>query len=105
MLDVDLDFLLSAPVSGDFLPVLRRPPDPNVLSWNQVLLYPKGFAARDLTFVPSLKLPSGWKYGTALPGAKQNGDTIDFDPVPLNTLVDSPVISGRYFRVIQFDTG
>jgi predicted metalloprotease with PDZ domain len=104
MLEVDLDFLLSAPASG-FSAGASATAFLDVLSWNQVLLYPKGFAAKDVTFIPSVKLPSGWKYGTALPGARQNGDTITFDPVPLNTLVDSPVISGRYFRVIQLTPG
>jgi predicted metalloprotease with PDZ domain len=52
-----------------------------------------------------LKLPAGWKYGTALPGAKQNGDIVDFAPVPLSTLVDSPVLAGRYFREIQLTPG
>jgi predicted metalloprotease with PDZ domain len=75
------------------------------LSWNQVLLYPKGYAANEIMFAPSLQLPAGWKYGTALPGAKEHGDTIEFDTVPLNTLVDSPVISGKYFRVIQLTPG
>ena len=104
LLEADFDFLLSAPISG-FSSGASATAYLNVLSWNQVLLYPKGFPARNLTFVPSLKLPSGWKFGTALPGAKQNGDTIDFDPVPLDTLVDSPVIAGRYFKVIQLTPG
>jgi predicted metalloprotease with PDZ domain len=103
-LNADFDFLLSAPASG-FSAGASATAYLNVLSWNQVLFYPKGFAARDLTFAPSLKLPAGWKFGTALPGAKQHGDTIDFDPVPLNTLVDSPVIAGRYFKVIQLTPG
>jgi predicted metalloprotease with PDZ domain len=104
VLDVDLDFLLSAPASG-FSAGASATAFLDVLSWNQVLLYPKGFAAKDLTFVPSVKLPSGWKFGTALPGPRQNGDTIAFAPVPLNTLIDSPVISGRYFRAIQLTPG
>jgi len=103
-LGADFDFLLSAPTSG-FSAGASATASLNVLSWNQVLLYPSGFAVRDLTFVPSLRLPAGWKYGTALPGAKQNGDTIDFSPVPLNTLVDSPVLAGRYFREIQLTPG
>ena len=103
-LDADLDFLLSAPATG-FSAGASATASLDLLSWNQVLLYPKGYAAKDITFVPSLKLPAGWKYGTALLGAKENGDTIDFDPVPLNTLVDSPVISGKYFRKIQLTPG
>src|SRR5450755_2713065 len=103
-LNADFDFLLSAPAGG-FSAGASATNSLNVLSWNQVLLYPKGFNIHDITFVPSLKLPAGWKYGTALPGAKQNGDTIDFSPVQLNTLVDSPVIAGRYFREIQLTPG
>ncbi len=103
-LDADFDFLLSAPTTG-FSAGASATASLNVLSWNQVLFYPSGFAARDLTFTPSLRLPAGWKYGTALSGAKQNGDTIDFSPTPLNTLVDSPVLAGRYFREIQLTPG
>jgi predicted metalloprotease with PDZ domain len=103
-LEADFDFLLSAPISG-FSSGASATAYLDVLSWNQVLFYPKGFPARSLTFVPSLKLPSGWNFGTALPGAKRNGDTIDFDPVLLDMLVDSPVITGRYFKVIQLTPG
>jgi len=104
LLRADFDFLMAAPASG-FSAGASATASLDVMSWNQVLLYPSGFAARDLTFTPSLRLPSGWKYGTALPGAKQNGDTIDFSPAPLNTLVDSPVLAGRYFREIQLTPG
>jgi predicted metalloprotease with PDZ domain len=103
-LDVDLDFLLSAPAAG-FSAGASATASLDVLSWNQVLLYPQGFAARDLTFVPSVRLPAGWQYGTALPGAKQTGDRIDFAAVRLDELVDSPVIAGRYFRAIQLTPG
>ena len=104
LLDMDLDFLLSAPASG-FSAGASATAALNVLSWNQLLLYPKGYAVHDLIFVPSLKLPSGWMLGTALPGAKQNGDTIDFSAVPLDTLVDSPVLAGRFFRKIDLTPG
>lgn len=103
-LTVDFDFLLAAPAVG-FSAGASATNALDVLSWNQVLMYPKGFDIREITFVPSLKLPAGWKYGTALPGPKQNGDMIDFSPVTLNTLVDSPVIAGKYFREIQLTPG
>ncbi len=100
----EFDFLLSAPATG-YSAGASATNSLNVLSWNQVLLYPKGFNIHDIMFAPSLKLPAGWKYGTALPGAKQNGDTIEFSPVSLSTLVDSPVLAGRYFREIQLTPG
>ena len=104
-LDVRLRFSAFGTSAPAFPPGASSTAFLNVLSWNQVVLYPQGYAAKDLTYVPSLKLPAGWKFGTALPGAKQNGDTIDFAPVPLSTLVDSPVLAGRYFRVIQLTPG
>jgi predicted metalloprotease with PDZ domain len=103
-LDIDLDFLLSAPATG-YSAGASATAFLNMLSWNQVVLYPQGYPVSELTFVPSLRLPPGWQFATALPGAKQNGDTIDFAPVSLNTLVDSPVLAGRYFRVVQLTPG
>lgn len=103
-LDADFDFLLSAPASG-YSSGASATAYLDVLSWNQVLLYPQGYPAAQLTFVPSLRIPDGWKFGTALPDPKRKDDTIDFASVSLNTLVDSPVITGRYFRAIQLTPG
>ncbi len=103
-LEADLDFLLSGPASG-FSAGASATAVLDVLSWNQVLLYPKGLAAKDINFAPSLRLPADWKFGTALPIAKQDGATIEFARVALTTLVDSPVISGRYYRAIQLTPG
>jgi predicted metalloprotease with PDZ domain len=100
----DFDFLLSGPASG-FSAGASATASLDVLSWNQVLLYPKGLPAKDIFFAPSLRLPADWKFGTALPIAKQDGATIEFAPVALTTLVDSPVISGRYYRAIQLTPG
>jgi predicted metalloprotease with PDZ domain len=103
-LDVNFDFLISGVGSG-YSSGASSTAFLNDLSWNQVVLYPRGYAAKDLTYAPTLKLPAGWKFGTALPGAKQIGDTITFAPVSLSTLVDSPVLAGRYFRVVQLTPG
>ena len=71
-----------------------------VLEWNLVVLYPAGAPSDTLTYQASLRLPQGWKFATALPVAKQKGTDVDFAPVPLNTLVDSPVLAGLYFRSV-----
>lgn len=71
-----------------------------VVSWNTVLLYPEGWPSNDLTYQASLRLPDGWKFGTALPIASQSGNEIKFDPASLSTLVDSPVIAGEYLRKV-----
>ena len=103
-LAIDFDFLLSAPATG-YSAGASATAFLNLVSWNQVVLYPKGYDAANITCLPSLRIPSDWKFGTALPGAKQNGDAIDFSPVSLETLIDSPVLTGRYFRAIDLTPG
>ncbi|HKS72771.1 MAG TPA: hypothetical protein VJQ82_06200 [Terriglobales bacterium] len=74
------------------------------LSWNNVLLYPAGFTAMDLTYEASVRLPKGWKFGTALPIASQSGDQIQFAPASLTTLVDSTLIAGEFMRTVPLAT-
>jgi predicted metalloprotease with PDZ domain len=76
-----------------------------VLNWNLVLLYPQGSRSDDLTYEASLRLPAGWKYGTALPIAKDSASEIEFQPASLTTLVDSPLIAGAYLRTIELSKG
>ncbi|HUB02957.1 MAG TPA: hypothetical protein VL983_09735 [Terriglobales bacterium] len=71
-----------------------------VLSWNTVLLYPEGWTSDELTYEASLHLPAGWKFGSPLPVSSQTSGEIKFQPVSLTTLVDSPVLSGEYLRVV-----
>ena len=70
------------------------------LEWNTVALYPAGYFSRQITFRPSVTLPAGWNFGSALDGAARAGDTVSFAPVTLNTLVDSPLLAGRYFKQV-----
>ncbi|AGY58836.1 M61 family metallopeptidase [Gloeobacter kilaueensis] len=72
-----------------------------VIDWNTLVLYPDGNPSDSLTYTASLKLPSGWRYGTALPVAKEANGTIDFLPATLTTLIDSPLVSGQYYRKVE----
>ena len=74
------------------------------LNWNAVVLYPQGASSDDVEFSPSVKLPSGWKFGTALPVATAAGSEIEFSPVSLTTLIDSPLIAGVHYRRIELTT-
>ena len=99
VLTANVDFLLSAPgPTIDF--AASSSAHLLILMWNEVLLYPAGRPASQIVFQPSLQLPRGWKFNTALPVASQSGDKINFAPVPLDLLVDSPVQSGEFVRVI-----
>jgi predicted metalloprotease with PDZ domain len=71
------------------------------LNWFAVVLYAKGARSDDVTFAPSITLPAGWKFGTALPVARAIGDKVEFAPVSLTTLVDSPLIAGTHYRKIE----
>lgn len=72
-----------------------------IVNWNRVLLYQSN-ASSDRVFVkPSIILPSGWDYGTGLPGARRTGDRLDFDAATLEVLIDSPLDLGRYPRHVR----
>ena len=99
-LDVSFDYVEPNVMSG-FTAGASTTDKMAVISWNQNLLYPAGHLAQDLIYKATLKLPEGWKFGTALPVAGHNGEVIEFKPASLNRLVDSPVICGEYFRVVD----
>jgi predicted metalloprotease with PDZ domain len=99
-LKVKLDFLATAAASG-FSAGASTSANLAMISWNEVVLYPEGSQAADVTMEPEVKLPQGWSYGTALTrtGDETGGD-VRFQPVSLEQLVDSPLLTGRYFREI-----
>ncbi len=96
----ELDFLSPATFEGGFSAGSSATDKLAVISWNQVLLYPKGWKSDDIDFTASLKLPAGWKFGTPLPITSQSGNEIHFSTVSLTTLVDSPVITGEFLKVV-----
>jgi predicted metalloprotease with PDZ domain len=71
------------------------------LEWNEVVLYPADVPAAQLMYQARLTLPAGWKYGTAMSVESQSANQIVFKPISLEMLVDSPVIAGEYYRVID----
>jgi len=92
-LDARYDFI--EPVGGSATEKLM------VLEWNDVILYPGGSPAQQLTYDAKLLMPDGWKFGTPLPIENQSGSQVSFKPISLDMLVDSPVIAGEYYRVID----
>jgi predicted metalloprotease with PDZ domain len=96
-LEISFDFLLTGggPASGSATAKWL------MLNWYQVVLSPAGPPAAQLTYRPSLLLPAGWKFGTALPITQPSTEEIAFQPVSLERLVDSPLIAGEYYR--QYD--
>jgi len=99
-LDVDLDFLAPAP-GANFTAGASTTPRLAVLSWNTVLLYPRGVASDSIQVDASLRIPAGWLYATALETVGRNGDEIHFEPATLTTVIDSPVQLGQTLRKID----
>lgn len=77
------------------------------LQWNAMVLYPAGYVARSVKIRPSLRLPSGWSYASALSpqtGVMRNG-AVAFAETDLDSFVDSPMFAGAHFKRYDLDPG
>lgn len=93
-LDIDMIYVSPAGAKGRMLI------DQNIteVEWQDVLLYPAGVNASEIEMRVKLKLPDGYQFASALEPAGQHGGLLEFKPASLETLIDSPLISGRYFK-------
>ena len=98
--EVSLDFLSAPPAAQGFTSAASATARLAVISWNQLLLYPKGRKASEILFRTSLSLPERWRFGTALPVESTEGARTRFSAVSLETLIDSPLLCGEYFREV-----
>jgi predicted metalloprotease with PDZ domain len=71
-----------------------------LLAWNTVVLYPLGIDKRTLMVEPSILLPASWKQGSSLRVTGQTGNRVNFVPLSLERLIDSPVLAGDFFRAV-----
>lgn len=71
-----------------------------VLSWNQVLLLPKGVDAETITTHASVTVPAGWSMTTALAATKRRDGGYDLEPASAARLIDSPTQMGLYTKQI-----
>ena len=49
-----------------------------MISWNEVMLWPQVASAREIQVTPTVILPQGWHYGTALTATGHDGSTDAF---------------------------
>ncbi len=75
-----------------------------IVNWNALLLYPAGYPSDQLIYDASLRMPAGWKFGSSLHVAKQSGADVHFSPVSLTMLVDGPVLTGEFLKVVPLST-
>src|SRR6185312_6856995 len=96
---LDADFQYLSPRDGGYEMTDRM----LMLEWDKLSLYPAGHYSRDIHVTPSVTLPSGWQFGSALETAAQSDSTTTFKPVSYNNLVDSPMYAGQYFKRVQLN--
>ncbi len=101
---LDLNFQVTSPTDSNEGRVVMTPEMLN-LQWPAVALYPAGYFARQIMVEPSVRLPEGWEFATALESAASTGGVTTFKPVSLDTLADSPIFAGRYFKRLDLDPG
>jgi predicted metalloprotease with PDZ domain len=89
-ISVDFDTLMENTISAHQL----------LLAWNTVVVYPHGIDKRQLMIEPSILLPPNWQQGSSLRVTNQVGGRLNFAPVSLERLIDSPVLAGEFFRVL-----
>jgi predicted metalloprotease with PDZ domain len=65
------------------------------LQWEAVSLYPAGYYVRRIPVQATVTYPVGWTAASALRG-EVNGATVRYEPTDYETLIDSPVIAGKY---------
>ena len=99
---LDAEFQYLSPVDTDEGRIVMTPEMLN-LQWNAVVLYPAGYFTRQIMVEPSARLPDNWQFATALETASSNGGLTNFKRVPLETLVDSPIFAGRYFKRVDLE--
>ena len=104
-IEASLDFISPAGSEGIYTGGATATDKMAVINWNDVLLYPEGWPSDDLTYTASLRLPADWKFGTSLAVTSQSGGEIKFAPVSLTMLIDGPVITGEYLKVVPLNAG
>ncbi len=96
-LDIDMTYL--GATYGQYSSNRLATTNMGVVIWDQTLLYPSTGTIQDTVFKPTLILPgSSWKFATALTGAQRTGNTVTFDAVTMEHLIDSPLDMGENYR-------
>lgn len=99
---LDLSFQLLVPRHHDgYASGPSTSADLAALEFGQVLFYPADTPLAALRVRPSVTLPAGWSFASALVTAASDGRTVHFRPLSLAQLVDSPLLCGRHMHTVE----
>jgi predicted metalloprotease with PDZ domain len=100
-IDIDFDYLSpTSPKVG----ALEMSRDLMLIEWNELVFYPAGYFARQIPAQVHLTLPADWQFASALETASID-HAINFKRTTVETLIDSPVYTGRYASMLDLDPG
>ena len=102
--EVEASFQFLTPTASDQGRILVTPAMLNV-QWEDVSLYPAGYYTRQIPIAATVTYPQGWRAATALRPTGQTGNRVTYGTVSYETLQDSPVFAGRYFRADDLGSG
>lgn len=97
--ELNIEFQFVSATDGDQGRIVMTPAMLN-LQWQSVSLYPAGYYVRNIPVQASVTWPAGWQAATALRPASTSGATVTYQATDYDTLVDSPVFAGRYFKSV-----
>ncbi len=96
-IDVDFDLATS--------PARIASPNFSRIKWNRLVFYPAGSTSDQVMVRANLISPKNWKLATALKQSRAEGSSVQFQPVSLTRLVDSPALIGKFYKKIQLRDG
>jgi predicted metalloprotease with PDZ domain len=100
-IDVDFDYLSPSSTFGaGYGESANATQNLLLILFNHLVVYSAGTPTDQLSYRASMRLPGNWRFDTALPVASQAGDRVEFGPVSLTTLIDSPVVAGAFMRTV-----
>jgi len=97
---VDARFVHTSPLTGAEGQITMTAEMLN-LEWSHMSLYPAGHYVRQIRVKPSVTLPAGWGYASALDGAGQSGGKLSWAATDYETLIDSPLFAGAHFKRVE----
>ncbi|WP_426266255.1 M61 family metallopeptidase [Sphingomonas sp. LHG3443-2] len=95
--EVEARFQFITPTDGPQGRILVTPDMLN-LQFESVSLYPAGYFTRRIPVSATVNYPAGFQAATALRPIATSGTRVTYNTVSYETLQDSPIFAGRYFR-------
>ncbi len=71
-----------------------------ILNWNALVVYPEGADQSKIIYQAKLLVPDDWRCASALSAKGKAAGVIEYEPVTLERLIDSPVLAAAHLRTI-----